>query len=129
VSIENELELGKCQLFDPEQIVELVDGLEEENLVFEILLQVLSVRVADDPLLEQEFHGIILDDLFVTTLKDFLGIILKHELGHFLVVEFDTLPIYSPLVTLKHGVQLVALAQIVPNIGLFIIQQHYQCLD
>ena len=47
------------EALDPEEVVEFAHWLKEEDLVFEILGQMLSVRIADYPLLVQELESVL----------------------------------------------------------------------
>lgn len=49
---------SESKTFDPEEIVEFVDRLKEEDFVIEILSEVISVWVGCDPLIKKVLSGI-----------------------------------------------------------------------
>ncbi len=51
----------ECEFLDPEQIVEFVDWLEEEDFIFEILGKMLSIRIAYYPLIIKEINSVSLE--------------------------------------------------------------------
>ena len=130
MNLEDGLKLRKGKLLDPEQVVELVDRFEEENLVLIVLLKVLSVRVPNDPLCEQELDRIVFDSSEVATVKHLGSKVLEYKLAHDLVIKFNRLSTYYlPFLDVVNSPQRLTLAQVVANIWLFIVQQKDQSLN
>jgi hypothetical protein len=50
--------LAECDPLDPEEIIELIYRLEEEDLVFKVFGEVISIGVPKDPVLDQEIFEV-----------------------------------------------------------------------